>query len=291
MSKKTKMMAVFAVVLGMIVGFAGCGNGGDTNPSGNGVFKQKIDIKDIDWHVDEGVVNGDRYVLLNFTNNTPYTIVGFEMTFKEKAGITEEEKNNYYSELQKIFERSDEEMEEFKSRSISAHTLSARVVNPGETASNINCYYYAGIFYMKDLNHFNLVEPDIATIKYIDADQIYTVYYDYGSNKYSTETDTKTAYQWSHTDLGNKIPKPDVKVLVSNQDNEKIFMFEAYGLSLEQFNAYVEACRELGYTIEVGSFEGFYSADNTEGYDVYLNYNEKNQSMSGSLRAPEAQSE
>lgn len=30
-------------------------------------------------------------------------------------------------------------------------------------------------------------EPDIATIKYIDKDKIFTVYYDYGSKKYSAE--------------------------------------------------------------------------------------------------------
>lgn len=73
----------------------------------------------------------------------------------------------------------------------------------------------------------------------------------------------------------------------SGRDDESIFMFDAYGLSLEQFNAYVEKCKELGYTIEPSSFEGFYSADNTEGYNVYLCYDEKDYSMSGTISAPE----
>ncbi len=60
---------------------------------------------------------------------------------------------------------------------------------------------------------------------------------------------------------------------------------------LEQFNAYVEECKGLGYTIEAGSFEGFYSADNTEGHNVYLYYDEKDYSMSGTISAPETKSE
>ena len=300
MNKKIKIFAIFAVVLSMATCFVGCGNSETTDKPGSsektdkpgsGVVTEKINIEDIAWNVDEGIVDGDRYVLLNYTNNTQYTLTNFEITFKEKAGVTEEEKVKFYSDIQKKFEASDEDMEDLKSRPISMHAETDRVVNPSESASNVNCYYYGGSFYLKDINHYNLVEPDIATIKYIDEDKIFTVYYDYGSKKYSTEAETEIAYQWSQTDLGSKIPKPDVKVVESGRNDEAIFMFDAYGLSLEQFNAYVEECKELGYTVEPGSFEGFYSADNAEGYNVYLHYDEKDHSMSGTISAPETKSE
>lgn len=287
MNKKVKLFAILAVVLSMSVCFAGCGSSETTNDTGSSTAKGKINIEDISWKVDEGIVDGECYVLLNYTNNTQYTLTNFELTFKEKAGITEEEKENFYSDIQEKFEASDEDMEDIKSQPISMHAETDRVVNPGESVSNINCYYYGGSFYLKDINHYNLVEPDIATIKYIDEDKIFTIYYDYASKKYSAEADTEIAYQWSQTDLGSKIPKPDVKVVESGRDDESIFMFDAYGLSLEQFNAYVEKCKELGYTIEPSSFEGFYSADNTEGYNVYLCYDEKDYSMSGTISAPE----
>ena len=287
MNKKVKLFAILAVVLSMSVCFAGCGSSETTNDTGSSTAKEKINIEDISWKVDEGIVDGGRYVLLNYTNNTQYTLTNFELTFKEKAGITEEEKENFYSDIQEKFEASDEDMEDIKSQPISMHAETDRVVNPGESVSNINCYYYGGSFYLKDINHYNLVEPDIATIKYIDEDKIFTIYYDYASKKYSAEADTEIAYQWSQTDLGSKIPKLDVKVVESGRDDESIFMFDAYGLSLEQFNAYVEKCKELGYTIEPSSFEGFYSADNTEGYNVYLCYDEKDYSMSGTISAPE----
>ena len=269
----------------------GCVSSEKTDKPGSSTIREKVNIEDIAWTVDEGVVDGERYVLLNYTNSSNYTLTNFEITFKEKNGVTEKEKVKFYSDIQKKLEASDDDMEEFKNRSISMHAKTDRVVNPSESVSNVNCYYYGGYTYLKDIEHYNLVEPDIATIKYIDEDKIFTVYYDYGSKKYSSEAETETAYQWSQTDLGSKIPKPDAKVVESGRDDDAIFMFDAYGLLLEQFNAYVEECKELGYTVEPGSFEGFYSADNAEGYNVYLHYDEKSYSMSGIISAPKAKNE
>lgn len=291
MNKKVKILTIFGFILSMVVCFVGCSSSETTNNPGSSTINEKINIENIVWNVDEGIVDGDRYVLLNYTNNTPYTLTNFEITFKEKAGVTEEEKMNFYSDIQKKFETSDKDMKELKNRPISMHAETDRVVNPSESVSNVNCYYYGGSFYLKDINHYNLVEPDIATIKYIDEDKIFTVYYDYSSKKYSTEAETETAYQWSQTDLGNKIPKPDVKVVECGGDDEAIFMFDAYGLSLDQFNAYVEECKKLGYIVDPGSFEGFYSADNADGYNVYLYYDENSYSMSGTISAPETKSE
>ena len=66
-----------------------------------------------------------------------------------------------------------------------------------------------------------------------------------------------------------------MKVVESGRDDERIYMFDAYGLTLEQFDAYVERCKEQGYTVSPSSFEGFYSADNSDGYNVYLHYDDK----------------
>ena len=51
----------------------------------------------------------------------------------------------------------------------------------------------------------------------------------------------------------------------------------------------VERCKEQGYTVSPSSFEGFYSADNSDGYNVYLHYDDKKYSMSGTVKAPEEQ--
>lgn len=35
---------------------------------------------------------------------------------------------------------------------------------------------------------------------------------------------------------------------------------------MDDFNAYVEECKMLGYTVDVSDFEGFYSADDVKTY-------------------------
>ena len=287
MKKKAKYLGIIAVILSVTVCFAGCGSGASSNNPSGSTSKEKIKIEDVSWQMDEGVVDGTRYVLLNYTNNTKYTITSFKLTFKEKSGITDEEKSSFYSDMQAKFKASDEDMEKFKSRSISMRVNTDRVVNPGESASNINCYYYEGYYYVDNFNHYDLVEPDIATIKYIDEDKVYTVYYDYSSKKYSTEAETEIALQWSQTDLGNKIPKPDVKVIESDStDSTTYFSFDAYGMSLEQFNAYVEECKRLGYTDKSYKSETSYYAYNSEGYQINLSYQKKDYKMDGTVYPP-----
>ena len=54
----------------------------------NSSAKDNIKIEDISWNVDEGIVDGERYILLSYINNTKYTIAGFEIQFTEKSDIT-----------------------------------------------------------------------------------------------------------------------------------------------------------------------------------------------------------
>lgn len=107
-----------ALLLGLcLVSLSACGSKKESNDSdsasiskqeesneagGDNSTKEEINIEDIVWNVDEGIVDGKRYILLDYTNNTPYTIAGFDITFKEKSDITEEEKSTFYSEFQNL---------------------------------------------------------------------------------------------------------------------------------------------------------------------------------------------
>lgn len=260
---------------------------GNSEANGSSSAKDKIKIEDISWNIDEGIMDGERYILLSYINNTEYTIAGFEIQFTEKSDITEEEKTKFYADIQDKYEISPDEMESLKGKPISMYAEAEMVVNPGESVANIRCWYYRGYHALRDINHFHLLQPDIATIMYVDNGNIYTEYYDYSSGKYSVESETEIAYQWAQTDLGNKIPKPDVIILECDIDDEDTFMFEAHGISFEGFNAYVAECQKLGYSVDASSHEGFYSSDNAEGYNIYLYYNEEEKVMRGDLSAPD----
>ena len=100
------------------------------------------------------------------------------------------------------------------------------------------------------------------------------MYYDYLNKSYSYENETEPADQWTTREIGKKAPKPDAKYITADRDDDGIFMFDAYGFTMDDFNAYVDKCKEMGYTENERDSEGFYSADNKEGYNVYLNFEE-----------------
>lgn len=168
---------------------------------------------------------------------------------------------------------------------------SDRVLNPQESVENIKSYYYHGYYYVRDIKHYELMEPDIAKIQYVDNNKIYTTYYDYTTKKYSNETTEEVAYEWSQTDLGNKIPKPEVVILEKITDSETSFSLYAYGMTLDQYQAYLDKCKELGYTQEPYSYDVNYSAKNSEGYKIDLDYDKDDGKMRVSIDAPETKEE
>ena len=79
------------ILICMIAIIGGCSSNNKKNNTNSDLEKQsKINIEDIDWKVRQGIVDGDRYALLDYTNNTPYTITHFELTFEEKDDLKEE---------------------------------------------------------------------------------------------------------------------------------------------------------------------------------------------------------
>lgn len=295
MKRNYQKLSSICVLLTMTLSFTACASNSATsatqsnNSSTTVIAETKsnhptIRIEDIAWNIDEGIVNNERFVLLDYTNNSNFTISSFEMTFTEKNNITEDEKTSFYNDIKSIYDLNDEDLEEIKNQTISMHTESKNVVEPSESVTNVHCYYFSGIFYLKDINHYNLLQPDIATIKYLDDDKIYTVYYDFSSKKYTFENQTETAYNWSQNEIGNTIPKPNVKVIENKADYEDTFMFDAYGFSFEDFNAYVEECKALGYTVDEISSDVHYYADSENGYNISLDYKEEDCVLSGTVR-------
>ena len=291
MNKMIKKLGLCTILPIMMMNVVACSKQGESSGTSANSVKSKVDIKDIAWNIDAGIVDGERYVLMNYTNNSKYTIANFEITFKEKTDITEDEKNSFYTDIQKIFNANDEDTQRIKEEPIAMYAESDKVLNPKESVENIKSCYYHGYYNVKDMKHYELMEPDIAKIQYVDDNKIYTTYYDYSTKKYSNEATEEIAYEWSQTDLGNKIPKPEVVILENISDNETSFTFYAYGMTLDQYQAYIAQCKELGYTQEPHSYNENYSANNSEGYKINLDYNKEDCKMHVSINAPETKEE
>lgn len=300
-TKSIKATSVACILLAALMCLPGCSGGnkpdrGEAPVSQNSVPKDSptnspkgdgFDFNNIDWTVEQGIRDGERYVFLSFTNNSNYTLTDLEFAFTEKPEITEEEKTTYFNDLMASLELEADAASELQARPISMSAHSEQIVEPGESVANVNCYYYNGYYYVKNIDHYSLVVPDIATVQYIEDDKIYTVYYDFASNKLSKDSTVETAYDWPQSALGDKLPKPDVKVVKKGYESKSYLSLDVYGLSLAQFNSYVDDCKSLGYTTDEYEHDGYYSAKDSEGYDISLCYTDDNYSMSCTLHAPE----
>lgn len=278
MKNKKKLILCMILLLATVTG---CGKQTKTisEPTSTPHKKEPVQIEDIDWNVAQGIVKNDRYMLMNYTNHSDKIITGFEIIFKEKAGMTEEQKKEFYKDIKEQFKFSKKDMNDIKNMPIAMHTESKRLANPGESVTNVNCYYYKGAMYLKNINHFALVEPDIATIHFVDDDQIKTVSYDYSTKNYTYDEKTKECFEWSKEGMGDKIPKPDTKVIEAKIDEKDEFIFEAQGISPNKYNAYLEECKKIGYNKEPVSNENYYSALNKNGAKLLLSYDEEDAAM------------
>lgn len=279
MLRKT-IKVLFTMILGF--GLLGCSNStnGNQNSSSN---KTASTIEDIEWSVKESMVDGEIYVLLDFINNSDYTITGLSMNFKERDDITEEEKDSFYTDIKELTSATEDEMKELKELPLGMHAESKFIVDPGKEATNANLYYYEGFFYVKNIEHYNLMQPESITIHYIDDDMINTVYYEFEDNKYLIDESKIEAYQWAQGDFKDLLPKPKVQVLESNYETEDSFSFVAYGVNEELFNSYIESCKEFGYKENINVIEDYYSASDSNGYNIDISFDSKKLTMNVSI--------
>ena len=196
------------ILICMIAIIGGCSSNNKKNNTNSDLEKQsKINIEDIDWKVKQGIVDGDRYALLDYTNNTPYTITHFELTFEEKDDLKEEDKEKFYKHIKDVVNADDEGMEEIKNKKIEFYAKSNRIVNKNKTVKNQRVYYYSGIYYLQDASYINLADPSTATIEYISNDKIHKAYYDYKSKEYTEYEKTEKAIYWTQGTFKDKLRK------------------------------------------------------------------------------------
>ena len=276
-----KKTIAILLVLCLCIGLCACSKTVETQSK-----KSDISLKDISWNVNSGILDGERYVLLNYTNNTEYAIIYFKLNFRERLNLTSEEMKAFYADIKELWDYSDKEMTDLRKETISMWSSEEYYVAPGESVGNITVQYYSGGWKVKDINHYNLLEPDIATIKYIKEDSIYTVYYDFLAKEYSCDKKIEPAHYWTEHPIGDLIPKPDSPVVQKETDRETLFSFDAFDMTLGEFNGYVEECKKCGFVVDARSHEGFYAAHNADGYEVYLSYFESWNMLDGSVISP-----
>ena len=91
---------------------------------------------------------------------------------------------------------------------------------------------------------------------------------------------------WPDSEIASMLPVPKSTTGEITQDDEKGFAAYVSDTPIEEYNAYVAACADKGFTVEASESEKSYSAKNNDGYQLSVSY-QGNGVMSISVDEPE----
>lgn len=100
-------------------------------------------------------------------------------------------------------------------------------------------------------------------------------------------------YIWPLSGLSQYLPEPEMLEAEIRTDDETRFSIDFYNVTQQQFETYVNACKEKGFTISVTKTDGVFYAYNQEEYDlniIYMDFTD-DKTMSVFLDAPLKMSE
>lgn len=107
-----------------------------------------------------------------------------------------------------------------------------------------------------------------------------------GSNP-STENFTEIV--WPSSDLVSKLPVPESTYGKINSESADYFSVDIGNVTNEQFNSYITACQDAGYTVDYSKSSTSFSAYNEDGYYVWVSYSSEDDVMDIMTSAPEAE--
>ena len=83
------------------------------------------------------------------------------------------------------------------------------------------------------------------------------------------------------------MPKCEARVVKISDDEDDSFSFKAYGVSREEYQSYVELCKEKGFVDN--EYDKSYQASNDDGYEVSIYYDVIEEKMSGRIEKEETE--
>ncbi|WP_286338574.1 DUF6591 domain-containing protein [Bacteroides acidifaciens] len=252
----------------------------DEGAADNAPKGEDLKIEDIDWSVEESILDGERILSFNYTNNTPYTILDVEMEFKQKEGVSVEQLKAF----EEVSEHTDEELSE-----LYILGYNRKIAEPGETVTESPCAVDGTYLWAESMGLYELMDPDMVSIAYIGHDdKAYAKYYDFKTQKYSDSTEGgQDIHEWSESEISSLLPKCEARVVKISDDEDDSFSFKAYGVSREEYQSYVELCKEKGFVDN--EYDKSYQASNDDGYEVSIYYDVIEEKMSGRIEKEETE--
>ena len=291
--RKVWQLAVTSM-LGLALAACSAGGTGGVaapGPEGDGEVQQSaapaddaIKVEQIDYEVKDGVENGYRRVLFDYTNNSDYTVVSVELLMAMPEDVEDEALESAFADLIEQGFYTVDDLHDIKMGCDSTFA-----VEPGQKSGDRAATY--GMVYVTNLEQYELMEPDMLTIKFLHDGEIYEEYYDYRTGSYTLSSDVIDAGQWGESELAEAVPRPE-GALVTDVDDGDRFTFEIMCMTEDDFEAYVDVCKDAGYTVDVAETDTTYYADNEDGiHHIDLIYWSEAGELSGYLDLIEEEGE
>lgn len=110
--------------------------------------------------------------------------------------------------------------------------------------------------------------------------------YSFSSPSKSLITEDFKDIKWPTSGVAQRLPEPESKYGEISIDSATSFYAYIGNTTADQYDAYVEACQEAGFTVDYTKSETYYYADDEEGYQLSLVYDFEESYMTISLNAP-----
>ncbi|MBQ5332764.1 MAG: hypothetical protein J6K92_05845 [Oscillospiraceae bacterium] len=264
-----KVITVLCISIAILFVLTGCSE--ETASVFESTFSAKdaIKIEEIDWNVTESILDGERIVSFNYTNNSKYTILDVEMKFRQKADTTPQQLS-LFDELKETYEWTDEEVSE-----IYILGYNRKCADRGETVSDSPCCINGTYIEVQSMEQFEIMEPDMVTIVFEGKDgKGYTIFYDFISKTYSESSEGGLdLHEWSEKDLCRNIPKIEAPAVNVTSDQDDCFICFAYGVSADDYSSYVQAVKDKGFSNIEFENRTHMDATNADGLLVSIRYN------------------
>lgn len=239
------------------------------------------DMSAISWSVDEVTVNGMDYIMYSYTNNTSYKIMDVEMIFKQREDITPEQLSVFNKEKE-AYKWTDEEISK-----IYVLGYNRKTVEPGETSTGSPCVLN-GTYIPATLEQYALMEPDSVTIAIVHGGKGYSINYNFKTQKaLDLSNGGKELYDWPDGELVDMVPKPEFEIVDTTSNDGSLLSYDIYGVTFSDYNAYVDQCKQKGFTNAVNISESRVELTNDRGYDITISYSDDEETIHVQLSALE----
>lgn len=223
-------------------------------------------MDEIEWLFINSIRYEEPVAVFCYTNNSDFTIVRLDLSFEMKDDIGSEQLQAFES-LKEKREITDDDIVGF-----TPEIHDYMVCDPGEKVEGAPCYLSYNME-PTDISQCELLNLKYAEIFYIGSDdKIHKVSYSAENSVYVVAEPTDELYLWSDSEYASIVPRPETRIVTVDYDEDDYFQCTAYDMSIENYEAYIDECKEAGFDNDVEESASSFWGKNAQGYKLHVRY-------------------